>query len=39
VRSLPAGCVKTSVNGIAIWQCGGRYYQRTGSQYVVVHIN
>ena len=39
VRTLPAGCVKTTVNGTAIWHCGGKYYQHSGSQYVVVHIN
>lgn len=39
VRSLPAGCVKISVNGVSVWHCGTRYYQYTGSQYVVIHIN
>jgi len=39
VRALPAGCVKTTVNGTSIWHCGSTYYQRTSSQYVVVHIN
>jgi hypothetical protein len=39
VARLPAGCVKTSVNGTSIWHCGTRYYQHTGSKYVVVHVN
>lgn len=39
VARLPAGCVKTSVNGTAIWHCGAKYYQHTGSKYVVVHVN
>jgi hypothetical protein len=39
IRTLPAGCVKTAVNGTAVWHCGGKYYQHSGSQYVVVHIN
>nr|WP_192179784.1 hypothetical protein [Mesorhizobium amorphae] len=39
VKALPAGCVKTTVNGTAVWHCGATYYQRTGSRYVVVHIN
>lgn len=39
VARLPAGCVKTSVNGTSVWHCGATYYQHTGSKYVVVHIN
>jgi len=39
IRTLPAGCVKTTVNGAAVWHCGGKYYQHSGSQYVVVHVN
>ena len=39
VARLPAGCVKTSVNGTVVWHCGGKYYQHTGSKYVVVHVN
>lgn len=39
VASLPAGCVKTSVNGTTIWHCGAKYYQHTGSRYVVVLVN
>ena len=39
VARLPAGCAKTSVNGTAVWHCGGRYYQHTGSRYVVVQVN
>lgn len=39
VRTLPAGCAKVTVNGTIVWHCGATYYQRTGSQYVVVHVN
>ncbi|QKC86328.1 hypothetical protein [Mesorhizobium sp. NZP2077] len=39
IRTLPAGCVKTSVNGTSVWHCGATYYQHTGSQYVVVKVN
>ena len=39
VARLPAGCAKTSVNGTTVWHCGGKYYQHSGSKYVVVHIN
>ncbi|PZV38531.1 hypothetical protein B5V02_10785 [Mesorhizobium kowhaii] len=39
VARLPAGCVRTSVNGTSVWHCGGRYYQHAGSRYVVVQVN
>jgi hypothetical protein len=39
VARLPAGCAKTSVNGTVVWHCGGKYYQHSGSKYVVVHVN
>jgi len=37
--TLPAGCVKTSVNGTVIWSCGGVYYQPYQGRYVVVYID
>lgn len=39
VSRLPAGCVKASVNGTLVWHCGAKYYQPSGSRYVVVQIN
>jgi hypothetical protein len=39
VATLPASCIKTSVNGAVIWSCGGVYYQPYGGRYVVVYIN
>lgn len=39
VATLPAGCVRTSVNGAAVWSCGGAYYQPYGGRYVVVYID
>src|SRR5688572_24845373 len=39
VPVLPAGCARTSVNGVVIWRCGGVYYQPYGGRYVVVYIN
>lgn len=39
VATLPAGCVRTSINGAVIWQCGGTYYQPYGGRYVVVYID
>lgn len=35
VSRLPAGCVKTSVNGTSVWYCGARYYQPSDPRYVV----
>lgn len=37
--TLPAGCVRTSVNGAVVWRCGGVYYQPYGGRYVVVYID
>lgn len=39
VATLPAGCVRTSVNGVVVWSCGGVYYQPYGGRYVVVYID
>jgi hypothetical protein len=39
VSALPAGCARTSVNGVAVWRCGGTYYQPYGGRYVVVYID
>lgn len=39
VAALPTGCVRTSVNGVLIWRCGGVYYQPYDGRYVVVYID
>lgn len=39
VSALPRGCTKTSINGTAIWRCGGTYYQSYSGRYVVVHVD
>lgn len=39
VVTLPAGCLRMSVNGTVIWRCGGVYYQPYGGRYVVVYID
>jgi hypothetical protein len=39
VAALPAACVRTTVNGYAVWRCGGTYYQSSGGRYVVVYVN
>ena len=39
VAALPAGCARISINGAAVWSCGGTYYQSSGGRYVVVYID
>ena len=34
--ALPGGCVRTTVYGYSVYQCGGVYYQASGSGYVIV---
>jgi hypothetical protein len=36
--TLPAGCQTILVEGTALYQCGGTYYQASGSQYEVMQI-
>lgn len=37
--SLPAGCQQVVIEGTTLQQCGGTYYQASGSQYVVVEVD
>ncbi|AZO69465.1 MAG: hypothetical protein E5Y88_30625 [Mesorhizobium sp.] len=39
VAALPPACVRTSINGATVWQCGGTYYQPSGGRYVVIYVN
>lgn len=39
VSTLPAGCVRTTVNGVTVSRCGNTYYQPYGGRYVVVYID
>jgi hypothetical protein len=39
VAGLPANCVRVSVNGVVVWQCGPTYYQPYKGRYVVVYVN
>jgi hypothetical protein len=39
VAVLPAGCHTVIIEGTTLQQCGGTYYQASGSQYVVVEVN
>jgi hypothetical protein len=36
--SLPAACVHVTVNGAAVWRCGGIYYQAYNGRYVIVYV-
>lgn len=36
VAALPAGCARTTVNGVSMWRCGSAYYQPYRGRYVVV---
>jgi hypothetical protein len=38
VAALPAGCQTVNVEGTTLQQCGGTYYQASGSQYEVVEV-
>lgn len=38
IRTLPAGCPYGSYYGYNLYNCGGTYYQRSGSGYVVVYF-
>jgi hypothetical protein len=39
IATLPAGCARVVVNGVALSRCGGTYYQPYGGRYVVVYVN
>ncbi len=36
VAALPRSCVRATMYGYAVYQCGGAYYQASGGGYVVV---
>lgn len=38
VATLPPGCSTVNVEGTTLQQCGGTYYQTSGSQYEVVNV-
>lgn len=37
--TLPRGCSTVVISGASLHQCGGTYYQASGSQYVVVNVH
>jgi hypothetical protein len=39
VATLPAGCVRTKVNGFDVWRCGGTYYRAYLGRYIVVVVD
>ena len=39
VASLPRGCTTVVIDGTTLQQCGGTYYQPSGSQYVQVYVD
>ena len=38
IAAVPAGCAYGSYYGYQLYYCGGTYYQRSGSGYVVVYF-
>jgi len=38
VNSLPRSCTTVVIEGTTLHQCGGTYYQTSGSQYVEVYV-
>ncbi len=38
VATLPRGCTSVVIEGTALHQCGGTYYQASGGRYVVVRV-
>lgn len=39
VASLPPKCTVVVIEGTKLQQCGGTYYQASGTQYVVVNVD
>ena len=39
VATLPRGCTTVIIDGASLYQCGGTYYQRDNTQYVVVYVD
>ncbi len=39
VATLPRSCTQVNIEGTVLMDCGGTYYQASGSQYVVVYVD
>ena len=37
-RVIPAGCAYGNYYGYSLYHCGGTYYQKSGSGYVIVYF-
>ena len=38
IASIPAGCAYGTYYGYSLYHCGGAYYQKSGSGYVIVYF-
>lgn len=38
IGAIPAGCAFGNYYGYSLYYCGGTYYQRSGSGYVIVYF-
>ena len=38
IATLPAGCPYGNYYGYSLYYCGGTYYQRSGTTYVIVYF-
>jgi hypothetical protein len=38
VATLPPACTTIVIEGTELYQCGGVYYQASGTQYVQVNV-
>jgi hypothetical protein len=39
VATLPPSCTVIVIEGTTLHQCGGTYYQSSGTQYVIVNVD
>ncbi|TGQ29832.1 hypothetical protein [Mesorhizobium sp. M00.F.Ca.ET.216.01.1.1] len=39
VAALPAGCVRTKINGFPVWRCGDTYYRAYQGRYIVIVVD
>jgi len=38
IATIPAGCRYGTYHGYSLYSCGGVYYQKSGSSYVIVYF-
>ncbi len=39
ITTLPTTCIQETIESTVLWHCGTTYYQRSGTQYVVVYVD